>query len=371
MTKVSFNGKFLSAAPSGVHRVAYELITALGRHMSADRKLAEKLTSEILIAKDSRREIESDHFPHRKVGHMTWQFWEQLELPYYAREALLVSLCNLAPINKKPAVTMIHDAQVFITPESYSYHFRKWYHFALPRIGKSSKKILTVSEYSKEQLSIWGVADKPKIEVIHNGVDHILSHPGDSSILEKHQLLPREYAIGLANDQAHKNVRVLIEAYGGERLRDRKLVLFGGATKQHFEKLGIRVPPNVVFTGIVQDSELRSLIENASTLLFPSLTEGFGLPPLEAMLLGTPTICAPCGALPEVCGDAAQYVDPHTVSAWVDAIIELSEEDAERREQRTAAGKRHASNFTWDVAGRKLADILVSCVEDKRHERSE
>ena len=258
---------------------------------------------------------------------------------------------------------MLQDAQVFISPESYSGPFGKWYRFAQPRIGKINKKILTVSNFSKGQLAEWGVAPAEKIEAIHNGVEHLLSEAGDASILERLGIAPDGYAVGLSNTQAHKNIKVAIEAHARPELEDRKLVLFGAATRSDFEALGLTVPPNVIFAGFVSDAQLRSLLEHANSIVFPSLTEGFGLPPLEAMLLGTPAICAPRGALPEVCGDMSLYVDPDDSAAWAEAGLTLANEDAAARANRGAAAQAHAQTFNWDAAGRKLADILVECLD--------
>ena len=88
----------------------------------------------------------------RTAGPLTWQVWEQFQLPAAARGQLLVSLANLAPIAHPRSITMVHDAQVFISPQSYSKAFAAWYQFVLPRIGAKATKILTVSEYSRAQL---------------------------------------------------------------------------------------------------------------------------------------------------------------------------------------------------------------------------
>lgn len=363
MANISFNGKFLSGDATAVHRVAEELIRAVGRLVEQDDQLAARLAPEILMPRDAHRQLDGVPFAHRSVGRLTWQPWEQIELPWYARGKLLVSLCNLAPIVSSNAVTQIHDAQVFISPESYSGPFGKWYRFAQPRIGKINKKILTVSNFSKGQLVDWGVAPAEKIEAIHNGVEHLLAEQGDPSILDRLWIAADGYAVGLANTQAHKNIKVAIEAHARPELNARQLVLFGAATRADFESLGLTVPPNVIFAGFVSNAELRSLLEHASSIVFPSLTEGFGLPPLEAMLLGTPAICAPCGALPEVCGPMSLYVDPHDSAAWGQAILQLANEDKAARANRVAAAQAHAKTFNWDAAGRKLADILVECLE--------
>ena len=134
-------------------------------------------------------------------------------------------------------------------------------------------------------------------------------------------------------------------------------MLVGGATRADFEQAGSRVPANTIFAGQVSDGALRGLLEDALCLAFPSLTEGFGLPPLEAMLVGCPALVAPCGALPEVCGDAALYADPRDPGAWIEAICALADDRA-LRNARSIAGQTHAVPFSWGAAAAKLRASL-------------
>ncbi|MEQ9316486.1 MAG: glycosyltransferase family 1 protein [Henriciella sp.] len=365
MKRICFNGKFLSAKPTGVHRVSEELIRGVDALLDRNPELLQQTEWEILCPKDADRQLPLKHIKSRIVGRTTWQVWEQFELPFYTRGAFLVSLCNLAPLSHRDAMTMIHDAQTFITPESYSVPFRKWYQFALPTIGKRNRRILTVSDFSRQQLAQYGVVPEDKITVIHNGVDHVKDNEADLTVLERLGLERHQFAVGLANTQAHKNLKIAIQAFGQTDLADKKLVLFGSAKKSDFEALGISVPDNVVFAGFVSEEELKALYSEAAFMVFPSTTEGFGLPPLEAMLVGTPSICAPCGALPEVCGDAATYAAPDDAEAWqaeVKRHFALSEAELDARADTC---KQQAAKFTWDTASKTLlAEILEQCELD-------
>jgi glycosyltransferase involved in cell wall biosynthesis len=98
-------------------------------------------------------------------------------------------------------------------------------------------------------------------------------------------------------------------------------------------------------------------MEDALCFAMPSLTEGFGLPPLEAMMLGCPALLAPCGALPEVCGDAALYANPHDPDAWKDAILRIRDEPG-LRERLVEAGRIQSDQFTWDAAGRRIVETI-------------
>jgi glycosyltransferase involved in cell wall biosynthesis len=350
---IVINGKFLRAGPTGVHRVGHELLRAIGAIDAADR-----LPVEALVPPGDAAFIASPPVPVREVGRLPGQLWEQVDLPRAARGRTILSLCNLAPVATRNAVTMIHDAQVFITPESYSRTFRTWYRFVLRAAGRRHRRILTVSHFSKAQLVDHGIAPADRIAVIHNGVDHILRVAADRGIVAHLGLQPRGYAVALANTQQHKNIGLLLAAFARPEMADLKLVLVGGATRPDFEALGHVVPANVVFAGKASDAALRGLIEQALCLAFPSLTEGFGLPPVEAMLLGCPAVIAPCGALPEVCGDAAMVADPHDPSAWSAALRTLHADPAVWTAW-SEAGQRHAALFTWDRAARQLLAVLA------------
>lgn len=352
---LAFNGKFLTARPTGVHRVAYELLTAMD---ALDFTVAGRPMPARLLA--PRGEIARPayaHLPIEPCGVTRAQLWEQFDLPWIGRHELIVNFCNLGPAIARNAITMIHDAQVYITPESYSRTFLAWYRGLLPKLGRRHRRILTVSEYSRQQLAAHGVAPLDRIEVVHNGVDHILAQPAESDAANRLGLVPGRYVVALANIQAHKNVGVLLRAFADPGLADIRLVLIGSADRDAFVAAGHSVPANTLFAGRVSDPALRGLLEQALCLAFPSTTEGFGLPPLEAMLVGCPAVVAPCGALPEVCGDAALYASENDPPAWAAAIRRLAD-DGDQRMALVEKGRAHAELFTWARAARRVLDIV-------------
>ncbi len=353
---VAFNGKFLSASMTGVHRVAWELISGV-QDLLTESDDASRPDCRMIAPRSARPLAPLTDIPLSTRSLLTWQVWEQFELPLRARSALLVSLCNLSPILHRPAITMIHDAQVFLTPDSYSPAFRSWYQFALPAIGRSARRILTVSDYSRQQLVRFGVAPASRIDVIHNGSDHILLCPPSPDIVPRLGLEPGRYVVALANTQVHKNIATLVTASSLRSMAGVKLVLVGAATGDDFRAAGMTTLDNVVFAGRTSDSELRSLMEHAACLAFPSLTEGFGLPPAEAMRLGCPVAAAPEGALPEVCGDAAVYVPALDPEAWAEALRNFADSES-LRSTHAALGRARNGLFQWRSASRQLLDII-------------
>ena len=364
MGDVVINGKFLSAAMTGVHRVAFGLVEQLTCHQPEIADLFGRPASIVapptVALTDRRPRMAID-----RKGVLAGQLWEQLELPAKARGKLLLNFCNLAPVLSATSITMIHDTQVFTTPESYSRAFVRFYRTVQPVIGARAVRVLTVSRYSAEQLVRWNVAPADRIRVIHNGVDHAGHGVADPAVLRKLGLGTAGYVLALSSVQAHKNLKVLLEAFASEPLADLRLVLFGAEGRSAAIAAGLAVPPNVLFAGRVSDGELQALTENALCYAMPSRTEGFGLPPLEAMFSGCPAVVSTGGALPEVCGDAALYVDPDRPAEWIRAPRAVAD-DRELRTRHAALGRLRAAHFTWARAGESLMDVLREVARERR-----
>ena len=350
---IYINGRFLASPRTGVQRVGEQLIRAIDRAIAMNPAHG---TFELLEPGRANRGLVLDLIRSTRFGRLPPMLWEQITLPWRSRRGLSLNLCNVGPLAKRQAVTMIHDAQVYTTPQSYSKPFRLWYRFIQPLLGKRHRLILTVSEFSKGQLASWGVAPPDKIKVIYNGVDHVLDFGRDDTALTGAALDPGRYVLGLASLQPHKNVQILLKAWA-QRTDDVRLALFGHVDQAAFEATFGPLPENVVLLGRVSDAQLRSLLEQALCYVCPSTTEGFGLPVLEAMTLGCPAVVAPCGALPEVCGDAVVYADPNDADAWSDAVTRLTDEPRARADL-VAAGRIQAAPFSWANAAATLLAAL-------------
>lgn len=348
MRPLLFNGKFLSAPPTGVHRVAEEIIRATDKRIGEDSGVAATL----LYPKDAHRRLPLSHIPHRQIGRLTWQAWEQADLPRLAGSGLLVNLCNLGPVMRKDAVTMIHDAQVAETPESYTPAFRTYYRAVQPILARRHKAILTVSDYARRAIIRYGVAKDA--HVIPNGCDHVHRIPPDPAAYAMLGLKKHAFVLALASVQTHKNIAVLVEAFQAKQLSHLTLALFGDVKA---EGLFADLPPNIRLLGRVCDEILFGLMPDAIAFACPSRTEGFGLPPAEAMAMGCPVVAAPSGALPEVCGEAALYADPDNPAAWVDALTAIAASPGLRYDM-VGKGRKRSASMTWDAAAANLLDFL-------------
>lgn len=353
------NGRFLRGKQGGVQRVGREILGALAHLLSADRALAQLLECELVVPAGLGSAAAEIGLSYREGGFLSGVAWEQFSLPQLAGTCAILSLCNSAPIISRRAITMIQDAQVWSAPSSYGFLFRQWYRCQQPIIGRRHLRTLTVSEFSRQELIAHNIVHVDRCEVIFNGADHALRATPDAAALVRLGLTPGSYALALANTQPHKNIGMLIRAFGSSPLlKDTKLVLFGAAQADDFRKAGFAPGPQVVFAGQVTDGELWGLMRQAACLAFPSLTEGFGLPPLEAMHHNCPVVAAPTGALPETCGPAAIYADPAAPDDWASAIASLTSDGAQRQAL-VRAGQAWVEPLTWKRAATHLADVLL------------
>jgi glycosyltransferase involved in cell wall biosynthesis len=352
---ISVNGKFLLAPTEGMPRVAVQVILAMDRLLAAEPNLSCRYDIELLHPNGATPPA-LQFIRSRVVGQLQGQLWEQIDFPKASRGRIGLNFTSTGPIAKRRCLTVIHDAQMFLTPQSMMPKHRLLYSTVTPTVGHLHTSIVTVSEYSKLQLARFLMTRGP-VRVIHNAGDHIATINSDPAILARLGLQGRRYVLSNAYPHAHKNVPILLAAFEHLADLDARLVLFGRGQRTDFEALGHRVPASVQFTGRVSDGALRALMEGAQAFAFPSTTEGFGIPPLEAMTLGCPTLVSNAGAMPEVCADGALYAEPRDATAWAAALRALLT-DADLRARTSAAGRQRAATFSWDRTARAYLDEL-------------
>ena len=350
---IFFNGKFYSGGLNGVHRVADRLIRECDARLR-DRPAAARAEAILLAPETSNWVPELAAIKVERVP-AAGQLWEQLHLPRRAREGVLINLANLAPVRHRRKLTMIHDAQFLFSDCGYPWRQRVGYRALAPRIAASSEHVVTVSDFSRRMLDLFGVAAPERTRVIANGADHILDTPGDASLRQKLGLEPGRYVVMFGSPKPYKNNAVVFGAFA-EGLVGTSLVVVG-PDRPELSAAGMTIPDAAVFAGRADDAELRGLLEGAIALAFPSRTEGFGLPPLEAMLCGCPVIASPAGAVPEVCTDVVLYAGVDDPAAWRAGIIRLRDDET-LRQRKIVEGCAHAGRYTWRAAGERLMALI-------------
>ncbi|BCS55015.1 glycosyltransferase family 1 protein [Geobacter sp. SVR] len=251
---------------------------------------------------------------------------------------------------KTPFVVSVHDLMHLHYGNSLQ---RLYYNQVIRRLLHNAATVLTVSEYSRNELLSWSGISAEKVVVTHNAVGADFSCEGT-------QYNPGfPYVLYVGNRRIYKNVNRLIEAFSlGCKRSDVKLVLSGTADP---ELLAIArqagIADRIIFIGRIKEEDLSAVYRGALAVAYVSLYEGFGLPPLEAMACGTPVLTSNVTSLPEVVGDAALMVDPFDVEAIADGLRRITEDSGLQLDLQTKGLKR-VELFSWDISAKKIWEVL-------------
>lgn len=356
------NGRFLIQPATGVQRFTRQLLDALDRLLQAEDPCIAGQRWTCLVPPASAVVSPWRRIAVREVGRLHGNLWEQIDLLLATRGQRLADLGNMGPLLKPGQAVVFHDASVFAFPQAYSIPFRLKHQLGLRLLGRTARHIFTVSAFSRQEIARYAGLDPRKIHVLHEGCEHILTHPPEPGILERHGLVGRPYLLVVSNLSPHKNLAGLVQAL--QHIPNPAFeVVFAGITYAPVFQLGApSLPTAIRQVGQVSDGELRALYEGATGFIFPSLYEGFGLPPLEAMACGCPVIVSRTASLPEVCGPAALYCDPHDPPDMAAQIQRLMTDPALRADLRQR-GMERAAAFNWTETARRfvkeLSDVSI------------
>ena len=272
----------------------------------------------------------------------------------------------LPPLKNSRSVFTIHDLIFRFFPE-YHLPLNRWFlDLMLPKFMRRADAIIAVSENTKRDVVKWMNVPAEKISVIYEGVSPAFRPIQDRDELERVRAayhLPPRYILFFSTIEPRKNLITLLDAYAALRKRGSDvppLVVMGRKgwlyekTLQHIGALDLT--ERVVLTNWVEGADVPAVINLADVFVFPSLYEGFGLTPLEAMACGTPVISSNASSLPEVIGDAGILVAPRDVGGFAEAIARVLENDALRQEFR-ARGLKQAARFTWERAAQETLRV--------------
>jgi glycosyltransferase involved in cell wall biosynthesis len=281
------------------------------------------------------------------------------------------------PFCPAPVMATIHDLAFEHLPETFTRRGAFQLKLTVRRTAQRAARIATVSEYSRQDLlRTYGLSPE-KVAVTYNGLEAQFTpepQTSDEAARNKQRFgISRDYILAVGSLQPRKNLVRLIRTYA--RLRNERpdfnhqLVIVGRKLWLHHEIFAeVAQQPwagDVILTGYVADKDLPPLYRAASVFVYPSLFEGFGLPPLEAMACGTPVVTSDNSSLPEITGDAALLVDAYDEVALAEAILCVVNDQALRTRLR-AAGLARAGQFTWRAAAEKTLQLYRESYELRR-----
>ncbi|MGU3287804.1 glycosyltransferase [Methylobacterium mesophilicum] len=349
------NGRFLSQQTTGVQRYAINVSRSIGTLNEAAGR------SVNILSPPCASDQKFDGLNLKTVGRLKGHSWEQLDLPRFTSEFLL-NFCNTAPVFKSRQIVCIHDANVFTAKDSYSLPFVALYRAMQPMLARKSARIATVSQFSAGELSKRLSLKLPDIAILPNGHEHVFgwdetraTHKVRTQVA-RFKLDGRPFVLALGSRARHKNLAMLIDLAPALEESGISLVIAGGGgnifTTEILEK-----HDNIFYLGFVTDDDLAHLFKSALCLAFPSFTEGFGLPVLEAMALGCPCVSTNRASLPEICGTAALFAAPDQPADWLSNIKYLID-NSDFRSELIERGVLQSKKFSWATTAEEYLDLV-------------
>ena len=346
---IYINGRFLTQPMTGVERYAYSMCMAMARLQQPFTIVCPQAP----IHKDY--DVSGLTIVHYGIGNS--HFWEQCVLPLFflgKKDYLVLSFTGLGSVLIRHKVMTVHDLSFLYNRSWFSKAYYWWYRIMTPLAIKTSKHLITVSQFSKQEIiRFYPFIQEDQISVVYGAVDSTRFHRLSVFLSSK-----SPFALAVSSIDPRKNFPMLAKAFKG--IEGCQLYIVGKQNHVFSQQNGLNEAlPNVKFLGRVSDEELRRLYNQAACFIFPSIYEGFGLPLLEAMTCGCPVLASDIPVFREVCGDAAIYFNPYDETSIRNAIAHFLSLNKEGQEKLQAAGYEHAQRYSWEQSARSIIDLSM------------
>lgn len=342
--KIIINGRFFLHRVTGVERYARELCAELDK-MIAPGELIMAVPPEVVDIPDYK------NIKVIKVGRMHNRLWEHISFPMYVlrQKAISLNLCNVAPL-PSPGIVAIHDVKIKATPQYFNKKFIAWYNLLFSNVAKRAKKIITVSEFSKKELIRYYKIEPERIVVVPDAWQHYERVDYDDNALMKYGLLKDDYYFSMCSLEPNKNFKWIAEV--AKRNPERTFAVSGSINETVFaDDMGFECPENMKLLGYVSDEEAKTLMRDCRAFLFPTIYEGFGIPPLEALSAGAKhVVVSDTEVMHEVFEESVVYIDPYNYDVDLSLLF-----GTERTDIRKVLLK-----YTWEKSARILYTETVT-----------
>ncbi len=364
--RLGINGRFLAQPLTGVQRYARSWVKALDQlldsgEISAGAWSVTLYVPQVQAAQQALREFKLKNIKVKLVGFGSGYGWEQLQLPFSARDPVLINLGNVAPVvsllGPQKTIVTVHDLSFHTFPESYSRLYRLVYQILTPLIMDRADTILTVSQTEADSiLKIYPQAQS-RLHPIPNG--H-WPDDFDLDLITPINPIDRPFVIAVGTLSARKNLRGILQAMELVNQKQELDLLMVGGRPHIYQAVELKLAPTlkgrVHFVGNVDDHTLVSYYKAALGLVYPSFYEASGLPPLEAMACGCPVVVSDIPALQERCQDAGIYCQASSPKTIASGILQLLH--PEIRDRLRQRGYELAQSLTWKNSVLKAMKII-------------
>ena len=363
VTTLAVNARFLTQTITGTQRFAINISRELKRLQPEIIFLSPPDIKNQQVATELEAKIIGirNYHIYKKLKLPADLLWEQFDLPrYLARHSYprLLNLVNLAPYLYTNNIITIHDIVFKLYPQYFSRRFAFLYNTLVPRLARRARHIITVSQHSKSDICNHLLIPPGKVSVVYNAAN--LKH----SAKNLEPPYPWPYILSVGALEPRKNIPRLIAAF--QQLADKNLrLIITGEGKSHIFKEISNLKPDhnhrqpesdrIIFTGFLEDQKLTNLYTHATAFCYPSLYEGFGLPPLEAQTCGCPILVSDRTSLPEIFGSSALYCDPENIDDIANMLRTLIG-DRKLRTKLKHAGKKNCRRFNWNRSAKKIIE---------------
>jgi len=342
------NARFLTQELRGVQRFAEQVCLAL-----------QPLRDDLLFVAPHGIKLHgaAKQLKVRCIGTHQGHLWEQYDLPRYLQrqgKPLLVSLCSTAPLLYHNQIATHHDITYVRHPESYTRLFRTLYRLATPLMLKRIKALITVSNFSRNEIAQHYGYPADRIFVVPNAVSDAF-RPKPSPEPE------HAYLLAVSSPSAHKNFSRMIAAFLMLQGHEQTHLHIVGAANGIFSDPDLQRlaegEPRIRFLGRLSDAQLIKQYQGATAFVFPSLYEGFGIPPLEAQACGCPVLAANAASIPEVLQSSALYFDPLSV-AHISRAMALALDTPSLQQNLRQLGLDNVARFSWEYSAHLVSQRI-------------
>lgn len=339
------NGRFLTQRVTGVQRVGIELVKELD-------KIASPGQIEMVVPPGSIHELELKNIETKTIGKRTDNFWVQWTFPVYVKrhKGCGITFTGLCPMIS-PGYFMPHDVTFKRHPESFSRKFALMYDIVFRLVLGRCRHIFTVSDFSKGELTDLYGLDPRKITVVYNSSNQLIERENKNLNQDKWGLQGKNYILSVSSKNLHKNQKYILDC--ARKYPEQLFVIAGGSVPKSFHEVNFDKLSNVVLTGYVNDDELKNLYANAWGFIFPSIYEGFGIPPLEAIVTGVKHIAlSDIPVFREIYREGVSYFNPYDIESF-----DLNE--MKRTEITDEARQRYMKKYNWHDGAEQIYRIAV------------